>query len=62
MLRFWKRCSKVKWMLIWGMKRILWQVITVAIHAMAAIRSRFGLNMGKLSSPFRVTVMANLSR
>ena len=47
---------------IWGMKRIPWPVITVAIHATAAIRSGFRQNMGKQSSPFRVTVMANLSR
>ena len=43
-------------------KRIPWPVITVAIHATAAIRSGFRLNMGKQSSPFRVTVMASLSR
>ncbi len=47
---------------IWGMKRIPWPVITVAIHATVAIRSGSRLNMGKQSSPFRVTVMANLSR
>ena len=45
-----------------GMKRIPWPVITMATHAMASIRSGFRLNMGKQSSPFRVTVMANLSR
>ena len=28
MLRYWKRCLKVKWMPIWDMKRIPWQVIT----------------------------------
>ena len=57
-----ERCLKVKWMPIWGMKRIPWPVITMATHAMASIRSGFRLNMGKQSSPFRVTVMANLSR
>lgn len=60
MPRYWKRCLKVKWMPIWGMKRIPWPVITVAIHATAAIRSESRLNMGKLSSPFRVIVMASL--
>ena len=51
MPRYWKRCLKVKWMPIWGMKRIPWPVITVAIHATAAIRSGSRLNTGKQSSP-----------
>ena len=50
MPRYWKRCLKVKWMPIWGMKRILWPVIIVVIHAMAVIRRKSRQNMEKLSS------------
>ena len=35
---------------IWDMKRILWPVIIVVIHAMAAIRRKSRQNMEKLSS------------
>ena len=47
---------------IWGMKRILWPVIIVVIHVMAAIRRKSRPSMEKLSSLYPVIVTASLSR
>lgn len=46
----------------WVMKRILWPVIIVVIHVMAAIQRKSRPNMEKLSFPYPVTVMASLNR
>ena len=47
MPKYWKKCLKVKWMLIWVMKRILCPVIIVVIHVMAAIQRKSRPNMGE---------------
>lgn len=46
----------------WDMKRTLWPVITVVIHATAAIRRKSRPNMESPSFLFHVTVTASLSR
>ena len=56
-----KRCLKVRWMPIWGMRRIPWQGTTPATPGMAVIRRKFRPDMESLSSPFRVTATGSLN-
>ena len=57
MLRYWKRCLKVKWMPIWDMKRIPWHIGL----KQSGLKKVLGMWVGKSeSSSFRMGVLTDL--